>query len=518
MNKKIVYYINLGLIFFIYALSLWQPVDFTVQDLGRHIVNGRAVLAGQRQILKKNVYSYTMPEQSFVNHHWLGGVVFALIFDHFGINALSIFSIAIALTTLAIFLLIIYQKSNSTAITIILGLIGILFLADRSEIRPEIFGYLFIAHCLWQIHYLQKNGSLKIWQIKALVLQQLLWVNLHISFVFAFLIIGLKFMVSAWFDINNQLSTANHNQPKKQKFTNSKQLGFLLILLITVSLLNPNGMAGLLAPANIFTDYGYPIVENKSLYFLYKVIALPTLFTYLVVLLLELVIFFAKLKMLTNNKQQLTSKSYFWIALAMIGAILAFLAKRNQPIFALFTLPLMAECLASLKNSQFFLWLKNILRPQQLQLSLLLTLILSLPLLISGVLTKRINYHNRYLGFVPEQFSAIEFFNDLKIEGNIFNNYDIGSYLIYGLYPEKKVFVDNRPEAYTSQFFQKTYIPMQENEQLWQQMLERYQFSTIFFGTRDLTNWGQKFLYNRLNDPAWKVVFHNYYAVILVRE
>ncbi|PIP87416.1 hypothetical protein COW81_00305, partial [Candidatus Campbellbacteria bacterium CG22_combo_CG10-13_8_21_14_all_36_13] len=58
---------------------------------------------------------------------------------------------------------------------------------------------------------------------------------------------------------------------------------------------------------------------------------------------------------------------------------------------------------------------------------------------------------------------AVNFVLENDIQGNMFNNFDIGGYLIYRLYPDRKVFVDNRPEAYPAEFFEKVYKPMQES-------------------------------------------------------
>lgn len=113
---------------------------------------------------------------------------------------------------------------------------------------------------------------------------------------------------------------------------------------------------------------------------------------------------------------------------------------------------------------------------------------------------------------------SIEFYKDNNLTGPIFNNYDNGSYLIYGLYPKEKVFVDNRPEAYSVDFFQKAYVPMQENEVIWQEQLKKYDFQTIFFGWHDMTPWGQTFLKSRLQDKDWSPVYIDNYSLIMLRR
>ncbi|MCG2687085.1 hypothetical protein L6278_03075 [Candidatus Parcubacteria bacterium] len=110
------------------------------------------------------------------------------------------------------------------------------------------------------------------------------------------------------------------------------------------------------------------------------------------------------------------------------------------------------------------------------------------------------------IGLMSNNDLAAKFFKEQKIQGPILNNYDIGGYLIYYLYPEHKVFVDNRPEEYPSSFFKNVYVPLQENEQVWQQENEQYGFNVIFFYYRDMTPWAQQFLISRLNDSDWKPV------------
>ena len=90
--------------------------------------------------------------------------------------------------------------------------------------------------------------------------------------------------------------------------------------------------------------------------------------------------------------------------------------------------------------------------------------------------------------------------------------------MIFNLWPERKVFVDNRPEAYPSDFFQKVYIPMQEEKKTWDEQLKIYGFKTIIFSVVDYTPWGQKFLTRIVKDPDWKTVFLDSRVIILVQH
>jgi len=119
---------------------------------------------------------------------------------------------------------------------------------------------------------------------------------------------------------------------------------------------------------------------------------------------------------------------------------------------------------------------------------------------------------------MPEVNVAAEFYKSQNIKGPIFNNYDIGGYLIFHLFPEEKVFVDNRPEAYSVDFFQKIYVPAQEKKEEWLKLDQKYNFNTIFFSHLDLTPWGQNFLIQKVSDSAWAPVFADEYNIIFLKR
>jgi tetratricopeptide (TPR) repeat protein len=113
---------------------------------------------------------------------------------------------------------------------------------------------------------------------------------------------------------------------------------------------------------------------------------------------------------------------------------------------------------------------------------------------------------------------AVGFVKDNKIEGPMFNNFDIGGYLIWKLFPQEKVFVDNRPEAYSVKFFKEIYKPMQENKEKWTEFSEKYGINFIFFSHADATPWGSTFLRNIIKNSDWKTVYVNEDVVVLTKN
>jgi hypothetical protein len=132
----------------------------------------------------------------------------------------------------------------------------------------------------------------------------------------------------------------------------------------------------------------------------------------------------------------------------------------------------------------------------------------------SGQLSHSVTVQNRGLGLLPAQSEAIVYLQQQQIKQPIFNNYDLGGYLIYYLYPQVQVFTDNRPEAYGQKFFRDVYIPMQENKKVWETQLAEHSFQTIIFGNRDITPWAQTFMTRIADDPQWSLVFSDQFVSI----
>ncbi len=470
---------------------LAQPVNLVTADLGRHIENGRLIMSGDFSVLNTNTYSYTAPDFKAVNHHWLGGVLFFLIWKVSGFIGLHLVFILLSLITLLVFFDIARKKSKASWAGLITLLIMPLLL-ERGEVRPEIFSYLLAAIFFWLMFKFKRDEiSFRwLWLIPVL---EILWVNSHIYFFLGPVIIGTFWLESLIL-----------------RTSSLKNLSWLLAATTLVTLINPFGIKGALMPLSIFNNFGYALAENQSVWFMQN---FKSELNYIV---FEIVF---SLLILSLVAVWLKTKKIDWVNLIFsLGfSLAAWLAIRNLAIFGLFALPILAENLSLIfKNINWFKF--NLILA-----GLAGIIFLSL---ISGELTAIYPYNDFGLGLDPQSAEAAQFITSSKIAGPIFNNYDIGSFLIFCFYSQEKVypeqsrrvFVDNRPEFYPAGFFQNTYIPMQADEKIWQEKLKEYGFKTIIFSPLDLTPWGQTFLANRLNDPAWQISFKNARVIIFKRK
>lgn len=123
------------------------------------------------------------------------------------------------------------------------------------------------------------------------------------------------------------------------------------------------------------------------------------------------------------------------------------------------------------------------------------------------------------LGLEPGIESAGQWLVEQEVEGPIMNNYNVGGYLIYYLYPQEQVFVDNRWEAYSSEFYTQIYRPLDRgDESVWESLDEQYGFQAMVLSYGDGASDLVKFRENRLVDPKWVEVYRDQVFVILLRE
>lgn len=451
------------------AIFFSKPTDIVNADLGRHIINGQVFLEKGWPITT-NFYSYTNTHFPVINHHWASGILFYLIYQLADFQGLALFYIAIILTTLAL-IISISRKQNGLLATAIVTLLALPLLYYRTDIRPEGLSYLFIALYLYFLNRTTPE-KLKKKHIIFLAALQIIWTNLHIFFAFG------PLLVILW---------------QLQYFKSWKKTWALPTTVCISCLINPAFIQGALVPLTIFHNYGYMLAENQTLLFMSKRTHNP-FYAYTALYMSLVAISFIPIRHI---------KKPFWhLSQILIFGGLALSAVRSIPIFGLISIPIVTQNLALIKS-------------RRLLTACLIGLILvtlTIPLRYFCVWKQPLT-----IGITDTQQEAAQFFKYYQLKGPIFNNYDNGSYLIFHLYGQEKVFVDNRPEAYPSAFF-KTYEALQRDETTWQDALKKYQFNTIFFDRRDMTEWAQPFLIKRLQDPEWAPVYVDTASIILVRR
>jgi tetratricopeptide (TPR) repeat protein len=118
-------------------------------------------------------------------------------------------------------------------------------------------------------------------------------------------------------------------------------------------------------------------------------------------------------------------------------------------------------------------------------------------------------------GYYPE--GVTQFIKEHGIQGNMFNSFDYGGFLIWHLYPQVKVFIDGRvPTVYSEDFF---WLHRQglENKKAWKRLVDEYDVDIVLID--DKRDTGYRLFVKRLDDdPSWSLVACDDVAVLYLKN
>lgn len=479
-------WIKLLLLGFVTSFLVRTDLSFD-QDLGRHLKLGE-IITQTNSVPKTNLFSYTNSNFPFINTHYLFELLVFWNNQVIGLQGLLLLKIATVLLAIWFTLQIIPKQHYSMLLPV--GFIMLHVLRERTDLRPEIFSFLFTALTYFLLAKFEATSRL-LWLLP-LPLIQLIWVNSHIYFPIG-LILQAIFLIHLIYQYL-------HSHLRSGKL---KLLLLVFILSVMASLLNPHGLNGFLYPLNVTKNYGYTIVENQSMFFLESInFRNPNfLFVKLSALIVALSISVSWIRKNFSLKNTL---------LSLLGIGLAILHVRSFPYIALISLPATLANLGPAKQTPVYKWATWGAGG--------LLLLESLLYLNGDYYRYNDSQYQAGLKFISHAEEALNFVQAHKLPGPIFNNFDIGSYIIYRAYPRLQVFVDGRPEAFPVQFFTQTYIPIQYDYEKFKQLDQQTGFQAVIFSHTDQTPWGKAFLREVVKDQDWKLVFIDDFMVVLIKN
>jgi hypothetical protein len=234
---------------------------------------------------------------------------------------------------------------------------------------------------------------------------------------------------------------------------------------------------------------------------------------------------FIWLLLLTLAAMGLSRRRVDWTDLALVGVFgyMGLLAARNIALFAMVTPPVLTRhavaALDELALAPRLSWLGALTHtlppPRPRPVTVLLNLLL-LALVVAGAGAKigldllRLQDSEVWGQSLP--LEAASYLQEGEWDGQMFNTYNWGGYLIWSQYPDKPVFVDGRTDLYAlnSQVLQ-DYVTVHWLRPGWQQVLDQYD---IGFAITERTGLLDLAL---AEAEDWDQVYRDEVAVIYVR-
>ncbi len=413
-------YLVLSLLLFTVAMTLYQVQTY---DTFMHIKSGELII-NTRSIPQQDPFSFVTGQRTWINHQWLSQVILYLTHSLLGVPGLTALGTVGAMLCLVLVLLTVRLRSGRFIVSSFAMILMILGARSRFSPRPEVFSLILICllHCLLTYCLLTNNKKPALGSICLLFpVLMVLWVNLHASFIFAYLLIAMHIM-------GRILDRSAYSQPMDKRAL-AMVTGSTLIS-IPLLMLNPNGVKSILYPITLYGGklYTAQIQEwmPSELSWSYA-----PFWIFLILWAISFLVSFSRV-------------SFVDLFIYLLTAYMAYYSRRHIALFLLLNTPSLVSNLQGAIGRLGKLRLNmNIQRKCYVfGTALLIALSVIIPLAQDGY---RFGIGIRE-GVFPVQ--AAEFIKQNGISGNMVNPYHWGGYLLYSLYPQCKVFVDGRSLLY----------------------------------------------------------------------
>jgi hypothetical protein len=106
---------------------------------------------------------------------------------------------------------------------------------------------------------------------------------------------------------------------------------------------------------------------------------------------------------------------------------------------------------------------------------------------------------------------AVQFIQENKPAGPLFNSYNWGGYLIFKLWPDYPVYIDGRTDLYDDAFIRR-YLDVVAGGEGWQQTLDEDGVNLVLIESGSTL---AKFLES---DPAWSILYQDVMATVFARR
>jgi hypothetical protein len=456
---------------FLSALLQGPSMLNTDGDLGRHITVGKYILE-TGQIPTRDIFSNTMTGERLVPHEWLAQLTFAVINRLAGLGGIVI----LATLLIAVTFTLVYRTMIKRDISRIIAFLIVLLAAFASSLhwltRPHVFTFLFTA--IWVT--LLENKTTRPWLFP---LTMLLWANTHGAFIVGFAIWGAYLAGWLW-DFSRKENTRS----------NGIRLAVIGASSFAATFINPAGWRLWDTSVGYF---GSHFLVDKTIEYQSPNFHIAGTWPFLIMLILYFLLygFGGKLKM----REALLVTG--WGALSLYNA-------RNIPIFAIVTSPFLAQLIydATKKVPTLIRLEQNLANIEKNLRGYLFNMIA----IITILFTTQPNPADR---FDPHVFpvDASQWLIEHPQEGNMYNFFTWGGYILYRLWPQQRVFIDGQTDFY-GEALSREYVLVESVQPGWNDILAKYDVDWVIIQPNQP-------LAAALSGENWNILYQDSTAIIL---
>jgi len=457
-------------------------------DTGYHIRAGEIILR-DLAVPRHDPFSFITPPLPWTAHEWLSEVLMAIVHKALGIPGIVVFFALLLSTTYWLLFRWIRARRRNILMDLLVLILVVLSSRIHWLARPHIFS-LFLVVLLYQILILhQEDRGNYLFVIPPMMI---LWVNLHGGFILGFLFLGI--FLSGYF----LEYISSKEEERAVSATKGKQISMAFAVSVIAACVNPFGVHALLFP---FRTVSNIYLMDNIQEFMSPNFHESVPYRYLLLFLIG---------MLGVSRARL---NFGELALALLFTSMSLYSSRYIPLAAIVYAPILSKYGDILIRQSEAKWSrllrKRSLVYEKIEVSAKGFLV---PLVLLGVFTAL------GAGKIPIRFpkkiaptAAVDFLRSNPLQGNMFNNDEIGDYVIYWLYPNYKVFMDGRSDMYGESIL-KEYSKVIDIEAGWKDVLDKYDINYIVYYTNSVL------VRHLLTDEGWRRIYVDNVASVFLRN
>ena len=430
------------------AFSLLQ---FTDPDFWWHLRTGQLIV-DTGAIPKVDPFSFTAAGSHWVAHEWLSELLIYGVEKTVGYWGNVILFTALALSALVVMHRLLLRMGVSPRVALGLVVLGGTISLPYWTVRPQVFSWLFMAIFLHTLYLRRIDPRTPLWHLPPLML---LWANLHLSYVFGLVLLGLWVAATA-------AERVIWRQPHDLRVP-----ALVFVASLAATAVNPNGLALLtypltyLAPGNasqrFIGEWQSPDFHSPAHWPL--AVGIVTL-------------------ALVGLRGR--GRNLFGPSLAIVFTLMALMSARHQPLFALVLMPVMGEVL----REQWHWARQEATSPPAphgslaINWSILAVAALVLALFVARSPGLQLRGSPLTTGTFDYPVAGANFIRDNYPNARMFNTYHWGGYLINELYPTQRVFIDGRSDMYGDSLMEQ-YNRVAQLQPGWRDVLAQYDIDLV---------------------------------------
>lgn len=478
-------------------------------DIGWHIRSGERILS-THSIPRTDDFSSTMQGQRWFAWEWLYDSWLGIAHREMGLNGVAWMTALIVATTMTLVIGQLLRSGTGLPLAIALMLLAEMAAAIHLYGRPHIVSWLLTLAWLIALERWQQGTGPR-WLPWFFPISVLLWVNLHGGWIFGLALLAV-YSIAAGIDSVRESDALARIRVRLR----ARRMGWTLAWSALATLANPYGWR---LHAHIYRYLGDRYLMNKIEEFRSPNFHGWSERAFAAILLLTMVAFLGKRRSLPTSH----------VLLTLLAAYSGLYASRNLPIASIILVivigPILWESMIAERPGAW-----RVLRAvtarlaafaqrmgeQELRLRghlwpALVVIAALVVCLHGGRVASRQLVQAR---FDPEHLpvKAAEYLAQQQSAEPVFAPDSWGGYLIYRLYPDQRVVMDDRHDLYGADRV-RDYLVLTQAEPAWQDVLDKWQIHTVLF-PRNSTLVGIL----RQLPREWTVVYEDKLTVIMERK